>query len=155
MKMKETYLQVDDLSGNGGDAPGAGAMQDDVPAPRIKASEVVALARDMGVSKKKLIRALGFDRGEIMRKTRNDEYLDAHQSELVGHMLGIIATLNHFYFDGTHDHTSLAARREWGEYLDWEPFSLGYRPVSEFLRTIEGQEQVASEIHAGFYGMCL
>ncbi|PLQ02546.1 hypothetical protein [Cupriavidus pauculus] len=155
MKMKETYLQVDDVAGNGDGLPGAGITQDDGPAPRIKASEVVALARDMGVSKKKLIRALGFDRGEILRKTRGDEYLDERQSELFAHMLGIIATLNHFYFDGTHDHTSLAARREWAEYLDWEPFSLGYRPVSEFLRTIEGQNLVASEIHAGFYGMCL
>lgn len=155
MKMKEPYLQVDDVAGNGGDSPGAIALQDDEPVPRIKASEVVALARDMGVSKKKLIGALGFDRGEIMRKTRSDEYLDEWQGQLFEHMLGIIGTLNHFYFDGTRDHTSLAARREWGEYLDWEPFSLGYRPVSEFLRTIEGQDLVASEIHAGFYGMCL
>ena len=155
MKMKEPYLQVDDATGNGGGLPGPDTLLDDGPLPRIKASEVVTLARDMGVSKKKLIGALGFHRGEILRKARNDEYLDERQGQLFEHMLGIIATLNHFYFDGSRDHTSLAARREWGEYLDWEPFSLGYRPVSEFLRTIEGQDLVASEIHAGFYGMCL
>ncbi|KAI3592687.1 hypothetical protein D9X30_2424 [Cupriavidus sp. U2] len=154
MKMKETYLQVDDLSGNGGDAPGAGAMQDDVPAPRIKASEVVALARDMGVSKKKLIRALGFDRGEILHKAYSDGYLDSTQSELVIHFLGIIAKVNELYFDGTPDALSLVARREMARFLDWRPFTLGCRRASGYFSSLEGQALVKQEIVADFFGVC-
>lgn len=155
MKIGEAYLHWDDTDGRGGGEDGAGIVPHEEPPRRVKASEVIALARDMRVSKKKLIRALGFDRWDIMHKARSGEYLNVEQSDLFTHMLGIIATINHFYFDGALDHASLAARREWGEYLDWEPFSLGYRPVSEYLRTIEGQRQVSAEIAAGFFGMCL
>ncbi len=154
MKMKEPYLQVDDVAGNGGDSPGAIALQDDEPVPRIKASEVVALARDMGVSKKKLIGALGFDKREILHKAYSDGYLDARQSELLAHMLGIIARINELYFDGTSDALSLAARREMAKFLDWRPFTLGCRRASGYFSTLEGQAQVKQEIVADFFGVC-
>jgi len=124
------------------------------PLPRVRAIEVVEMARSMGIPKKKLIHALGFARGDIVRKAKSGAYLNDRQSELF-HGLREIMTIVDRYYGKRNDDAAFNAARWMGSYLGRRIAGLGDKQASDFMRTLEGQEHVRNCILAPFSGVYL
>ncbi len=124
------------------------------PLPRVRAIEVVEMARRMGIPKKKLIHALGYSRGDIVRKAKGGGYLDARQSELFHGLKRLIAIVHRYYRESKDDIT-FNAERWMGSYLLDRHYRLGGSFGTDYMNTLERQEHVENAIVAPVFGICL
>lgn len=124
------------------------------PLPGVRAIEVVDMARRMGIAKKKLIHALGYPRGEVVRKAKGGAYLNAKQSELFHGLKRMIRVVHRYYPDKPYDAT-FNPERWMGRFLLRRHYRLGGSYGADYMNTIERQEHVENAIVAPIFGVCV
>ena len=122
------------------------------PLPEVRAIEVVEMARRMGVAKKKLIHALGYSRGELVRKAKDGAYLNEKQSELFHGLKRMIRFVHRYYPEKAYDAT-FNPERWMGQFLLRRHHCLGGSYGADYMNTVERQEHVEDALVAPIFGL--